>query len=146
VASALGGVWKTVKKLPQTPSLFAYLGSSMLYRDALNGMYVFGGIYAAGVLNWTVVDTGIFGILAIIAGAIFAWLGGRMDVKFGPKPVITFCILVLTGVAIGIVFVSRNSVFGIPVGPDSSLPDIAFYFLGALIGAAGGVINRPAAP
>jgi UMF1 family MFS transporter len=141
VSSALGGVWKTVKKLPQTPSLFAYLGSSMLYRDALNGMYVFGGIYAAGVLNWTVVDTGIFGILAIIAGAIFAWLGGRMDVKFGPKPVITFCILVLTGVAIGIVFVSRNSVFGIPVGPDSSLPDIAFYFLGALIGAAGGVIQ-----
>jgi UMF1 family MFS transporter len=141
VTSALGEVWKTVRKLPQTPSLFAYLGSSMLYRDALNGMYVFGGIYAAGVLNWTVVDTGIFGILAIIAGAIFAWLGGRMDVKFGPKPVITFCILVLTGVAIGIVFISRTSVFGIPVGAESSLPDIAFYILGALIGAAGGVIQ-----
>ncbi|WP_319825372.1 MFS transporter [Thalassovita sp.] len=141
VAKALKEVAATLRNLPQTPSLFAYLASSMFYRDALNGMYVFGGIYAAGVLGWSVVDTGVFGILAIIAGAIFAWIGGRADVRFGPKPVITFCILVLSFVAISIVFVARDSVYGIPVGPDSKLPDIAFYVLGALIGAAGGVIQ-----
>lgn len=39
----------TLRRLPRTPSLFAYLGSSMFYRDALNGIYTFGGIYAAGV-------------------------------------------------------------------------------------------------
>ncbi|MDF1802589.1 MFS transporter [Thalassovita sp.] len=141
VTSALAEVGKTLKNLPKTPSLFAYLASSMFYRDALNGMYVFGGIYAAGVLDWTVVDTGIFGILAIISGAIFAWLGGHADQRFGPKPVITICILVLSFVAISIVFVARDSVYGIPVGADSSLPDIVFYGLGALIGAAGGVIQ-----
>jgi len=141
VTSALAEVGKTLKNLPKTPSLFAYLASSMFYRDALNGMYVFGGIYAAGVLGWTVVDTGIFGILAIISGAIFAWLGGHADQRFGPKPVITICILVLSFVAISIVFVARDSVYGIPVSADSSLPDIVFYGLGALIGAAGGVIQ-----
>lgn len=140
-AGALKEVWVTIQNLPQTPSLFAYLGSSMFYRDALNGMYTFGGIYAAGVLNWSVVDVGIFGILAIISGAIFAWIGGRADEKLGPKPVITFCILVLCGVAIAIVFVSREKVFGIAVEESSNLPDVAFYVLGALIGAAGGVIQ-----
>lgn len=141
VGVALKGLWATIKNLPRTPSLFAYLMSSMFYRDALNGMYFFGGIYAAGVLGWSVVDTGIFGILAIISGAIFAFIGGRMDARFGPKPVITVCILVLTAVAIAIVTVSRDSVLGIAVTPDSSLPDIVFYILGALIGAAGGVIQ-----
>lgn len=131
----------TLKALPKTPSLFAYLGSSMLYRDALNGMYAFGGIYAAGVLGWTVVDTGKFGIIAIISGALFAWLGGKADARFGPKPIITICILVLTAVGVSIVLVSRESVFLITVPEGSNLPDLVFYFLGATIGAAGGVIQ-----
>jgi UMF1 family MFS transporter len=131
----------TLRNLPHRPSLFAYLGSSMFYRDALNGMYVFGGIYAAGVLGWSVTDVGIFGILAAVTGAIFAWIGGRADSRFGPKPVLLVCVLVLTLVAVGVVYVSRTSVFGMPVGPDSALPDIAFYLLGALIGAAGGSLQ-----
>lgn len=141
VTKAMRDVWGTIRNLPQTPSLFAYLGSSMFYRDALNGMYTFGGIYAAGVLNWSVVDVGIFGILAIIAGAIFAWLGGFADKAFGPKPVIAACIVVLCSVAIATVFISRERLFGMPLAPDSALPDIAFYIIGALIGAAGGVIQ-----
>jgi UMF1 family MFS transporter len=141
VRAALTGLAATVRNLPKTKSLFAYLTSSMFYRDALNGMYVFGGIYASGVLGWSVVNIGVFGIVAIIAGAIFAVIGGRADEKFGPKPVITVCILLLGFVAISIVFVSRTSVYGIPVAADSSLPDIVFFLFGALIGAAGGVIQ-----
>jgi len=141
VGAALRGLASTVRSLPKRPSLFSYLMSSMLYRDGLNGMYAFGGIYAAGVLGWSVVDTGVFGILAIITGALFCWLGGRADSSLGPKPVITISIVTLTAVAIAIVFVSRDSVFGMPVAEDSRLPDIVFYILGALIGAAGGTLQ-----
>jgi UMF1 family MFS transporter len=145
MGAALRGAWpdlkRTLKTLPSQPSLFAYLASSMFYRDALNGMYVFGGIYAAGVLGWSVVDVGIFGILAVLTGALFAWLGGKADSRMGPKPVIVANVLLLTLVALGVVFISRESVFGIPVGPDSALPDIAFYVLGALIGAGGGSLQ-----
>jgi UMF1 family MFS transporter len=132
---------ESLKGLPARRSLMAYLLSSMFYRDALNGMYFFGGIYAAGVLGWSVTNVGIFGILAAVTGAIFAWLGGRADSHFGPKPVIAFCVIVLTLVSLGVVFVSRGNVFGIPVQPESTLPDIAFYVLGALIGAAGGALQ-----
>ena len=141
VRRALGEVAATVRHLPRTPSLFAYLGSSMVYRDALNGMYTFGGIYAAGVLGWSVVDVGVFGILAIISGAVFAVVGGRADEAFGPKPVITACILILTGVAVAILFISPTRLFGVPVAEGSSAPDVAFYILGVTIGAAGGVIQ-----
>ncbi|AHM03319.1 membrane protein [Roseibacterium elongatum DSM 19469] len=142
VRAAVAGAWpelrRTLRGLPRQRSLFAYLASSMFYRDALNGMYVFGGIYAAGVLGWSVVDVGVFGILAVLTGALFAWLGGKADSRFGPKPVILLNVLMLTLVALGVVFISRDSVFGIPVAPESALPDIAFYVLGALIGAGGG--------
>ncbi len=113
----------------------------MFYRDALNGIFVFGGIYATGVLGWEVVDVGKFGLLAVLTGAIFAWLGGKADDLFGPKPVIAVSVIVLTLVAIAVVFVSRTSVLFIPVGPESSLPDIVFYGLGATIGAAGGSLQ-----
>ena len=141
VKQALADLKSTVRGLPKQSSLFAYLASSMFYRDALNGMYAFGGIYAAGVLGWSVQNVGIFGIIAIITGAVAAWLGGKADARFGPKPVIVVCILVLTAVGISIVLISRDSMFGLPLAPGSALPDIAFYIIGALIGAAGGVIQ-----
>lgn len=127
--------------LPGRRSLSAYLLSSMAYRDALNGMYAFGGLYAAGVLGWEVVEVGLFGILAAVTGAGFAWIGGRADERFGPMPVIRACVVVLALVALGVALVSREAVFGLPVGPESRLPDAAFYALGALIGAAGGALQ-----
>ncbi|MBI1493931.1 MFS transporter [Halocynthiibacter styelae] len=141
ITDALKSLRQTLSQLPSQRSLAAYLASSMFYRDALNGIFTFGGLYAAGVLEWSVVDTGIFGILAIITGAIFAWIGGRADQKYGPKPVIAICVLILTVVAILVVFVNRESVFGIAVDETSSLPDIAFYVLGGTIGAAGGALQ-----
>jgi len=141
VKAALGGLVATIRTLPRHPSLFAYLGSSMFYRDGLNGMYVFGGIYASGVLGWSITEIGIFAIIAIISGAIFAWLGGRMDQKFGPKPVITVSILVLTLTAVSIVLISRESIYFVPIAEGSKAPDILFYLIGAAIGAAGGTLQ-----
>ena len=138
---AIPDLRRTLRGLPGRKSLSAFLLSSMLYRDALNGIYAFGGIYAAGVLGWGVTDVGVFGILAAITGAVFAWAGGRADSRFGPRIVVVACLVVLTGVATGIVFISRDTVFGLAVSPESRLPDLAFYVLGALIGAAGGALQ-----
>lgn len=139
---AMRGVWpelkQTLKALPKRRSLAAYLASSMFYRDALNGMYSFGGIYAAGVLGWSVTLVGVFGVLAALTGAIFAWLGGRADSRFGPKPVIVVSVMTLLAVAVAILFTSRTQVLGMAVAEASILPDIAFFVIGALIGAAGG--------
>jgi UMF1 family MFS transporter len=55
--------------------------------------------------------------------------------------VILTCVSVLLAVAIAIVFVSRDRLFGVPLEEGSNLPDIAFYILGAVIGAAGGALQ-----
>ncbi len=141
VAQGLRDLWATLKSLPGNTSLTAYLGSSMFYRDSLNGMYTFGGIYAFGVLGWTVIDIGVFGIMAAITGAIFAWAGGQADRAYGPKPVILVSIYVLIAVAVVIVTISRTTVLGITFAEGSNAPDYAFYVCGALIGAAGGSLQ-----
>ncbi|MEM0978058.1 MAG: MFS transporter [Pseudomonadota bacterium] len=138
---ALTELWKTIKGLPQRTSFFAYLGSSMFYRDALNGMYAFGGIYAAGVLKWEITQIGIFGIIAAIAGAIACWLGGYADQRFGPKRVIVWCVVILMITAILIITTSRTSFLFMPLSEGSSLPDQMFYIYGMLIGSAGGVLQ-----
>jgi MFS transporter, UMF1 family len=131
----------TLRSLPGRTSFTSYLVSSMFYRDALNGMFTFGGIYAVGMLGWQTQDVGVFGILAALTGAVAAWLGGKADSRFGPKVVIVVCVVALSLVALGVIGVTRQSVFGLAVGPESSLPDIAFYVLGALIGAGAGVLQ-----
>lgn len=141
IRSAVPEFKQTLQSLPHRPSLFSFLGASMFYRDALNGFYVFGGIYAAGVLGWTVIDVGIFGIIAVITAAVFAWIGGRADSAFGPKPVIVACVLILTALAAMVISVSREAVFGVAIDAGSRLPDIAFYVIGAGIGAAGGALQ-----
>jgi UMF1 family MFS transporter len=130
IKRGLTQVATTLRNLPRHPSLLAYLGSSMLYRDALNGIYAFGGIYAAGVLGWSITQIGVFGIMAALTGAIFCVIGGRVDQAIGPKPV---CAVIIT--------TDRTMVLTSSVAATSSLPDIVFYICGGLIGAAGGVLQ-----
>jgi UMF1 family MFS transporter len=135
---ALGG---TLRGLPKQPSLMAYLGSSMFYRDGLNGLYTFGGIYALGVLGWTVTEVGIFGIVAITSGAIFSWVSGRVDRWVGPMPVIVFCVITLAFVSLLIVTITPQSILFISIAEGSSMPDVTFFIAGAVIGAAGGALQ-----
>jgi UMF1 family MFS transporter len=113
----------------------------MFYRDALNGIYAFGGIYAAGVLEWSIVQIGVFGIVAAITGAVFCWIGGRVDALVGPKPVIIAGVLALVCVCLLIVTTDRTMLAGVALADGSGLPDMAFYLCGAVIGAAGGALQ-----
>ena len=79
VSAGLTNLIGSIKSLPSRKSLFSYLFASMFYRDALNGLYTFGGTYAVLVLNWNIVKLGQFGIIAAVSAALFSWLGGFLD-------------------------------------------------------------------
>ncbi|WP_109465710.1 MFS transporter [Albibacillus kandeliae] len=134
-------VLASIARLKNRVSLATYLGSSMLYRDALNGLYGFGGVYARLVLNWELTAIGIFGIVALISSALFSWIGGKLDKRLGPKPVIVGSIIVLMLVCIVIVGMSREQLFGMPLAEGSTLPDAIFFGCGVLIGGLGGVLQ-----
>ncbi|MEP2892273.1 MFS transporter [Tateyamaria sp.] len=141
VGATLSRLWGTICNLPAKRSLMTYLGSSMLYRDALNGLYSFGGTFALLVLDFSVVQVGVFGIIAAIGASVFSYLGGHADKRFGPKPVVIVTILVLMGVCFMLVNLSRDSMFGIPLAQGSAAPDIIFYICGVLIGGMGGIMQ-----
>ena len=141
VATGLRDLKRTLALLPSRGSLLAYLVSSMFYRDALGGMYVFGGIYAAGVLGWGMFEIGLFGALGLLGGVAGAWIGGRADSRFGPKPVIVATIVAVMVFSCIVISTGQAEVLLIGVGtPEapSSLPTIVFYVCGAAIGAAAG--------
>jgi UMF1 family MFS transporter len=139
--NAVSAVVKSVKNLRHRSSLASFLGASMLYRDALNGLYGFGGVYARLVLGWEITMIGIFGIVAAISAALFSWLGGIADKKFGPKPVVITSIWVLIFVCATIVGMDRTQIFGIAFAEGSGLPDMIFFGCGMLIGGFGGILQ-----
>jgi UMF1 family MFS transporter len=134
----------TLKGLLLERSYLNFLLSSMFYRDALNALYTFGGIYAAGVLGWSIIQIGIFGIIANLTGAVGAWLGGYADERYGPKAVVSFTATLLALCCVLIISTTQTEVLFMTVayaGETSSIPDTVFFVAGALIGAAGGALQ-----
>ena len=141
VGKSLRELWVLILALKSRQSLAAHLLSSMLYRDALNALYGIGGVYAATVLGWSIIQIGVFGIFGAISAALFSWLGGKFDSARGPKPLIRLSMWVLIVVCLVVAGMSRTSFFGVALADRSTLPDIIFYICGCAIGAAGGTLQ-----
>ena len=141
VTKAIRDLYSNIMNLRNQPSLGWFLVASMFYRDAMNGIFFFGGIYAAGVLEMSTVQLGIFGILAAATGTIGAYWGGALDSKYGSK----FCISIMLGglliVTLVIFGLSRTAFYGFPLEPKSNTPDIIFYIAGGLLGFVSGPIQ-----
>ena len=141
VAKGLRDLKRTLAALPSRGGFVAYLVSSMFYRDAVGGIYVFGGVYASGVLGWGMFKIGLFGAVSLVSGAAGAWIGGRADSRFGPKPVIVVTIMAAMFFSSIMMSTAPDEVLLIAVGtPEapSSLPTIVCYVCGAAIGAVAG--------
>ena len=141
IGAAMTSLVELIKSLRFRRSLAAYLTSALCYRDALNALYGFGGLYASNVLGWSITQIGVFGILGGVTAMIASWFGGRLDRIFGPRFVIGWSIVVLMLVCTVIVGMERDSLFGFPMDPASNRADLIFYICGGLIGAAGGPLQ-----
>lgn len=138
----------TLADLPRRRSLFAFLIANMVYTDGLISLFAFGGIYAAGTFGWSTIQLGIFGILLAFAGTFGAWIGGKLDDRFGPKHVIVGSLVLLLAASLAILTLSRDEIFfikvtpAVPGGPLFGAPSERVYLLlGALIGMAGGPLQ-----
>lgn len=141
VRAGLADLVGTFRVALRTRAFGGFLLASMLYRDALAALFTFGGIYAAGVLGWGTFQLGIFGIFAATIGALGAWIGGRADRAYGPRPVIAASIWLLVFVCIVVLFTTREHVLGVAMAPGSRVPDAVFMLAGGLLGAAAGALQ-----
>lgn len=114
----------SIRHVRQYRSIVRFLIARMIYIDALNTIFWFGGIYAAGTFDMTERDVLIFGIgLNLTAGlgaAAFAWIDDMMGSKrtilisLGALIATTTSILLVTA---SFWFWTLGLVLGIFVGP-----------------------------
>lgn len=139
----------TLKQLPQEKSLARFFLANMIYADGLVALFAFGGIYAAGTFGWATMQIGIFGILLTITGTLGALIGGLLDDRFGPKPVIIGSLLILIAAAFAILSISRDSIFFVvdvtPPQPGAALfastAERTYVALGLALGFAAGPLQ-----
>jgi len=145
-----------ISQLKQTFSLwreyanaFKFLAASMIYRDALVGVFALGGIVGAAVFDWPITTVGIYGILLSITGAIGAYAGGRLDDHFGPKTVIIGGIIILFIGTIATLSIGKDYIFFyIAVEPPvadgglfAAVSERTFVLVGAIVGLAVGPVQ-----
>ncbi len=145
-----------IKQLKQTFStwrehanIFKFLAASMIYRDALVGVFALGGIVGAAVFDWPITTVGIYGILLSITGAIGAYAGGKLDDHFGPKAIISGGIIILFFGTIATLSIGKDYIFFFfavePPMPDGSLfaaiSEKTFVLVGSIVGLAVGPVQ-----
>jgi UMF1 family MFS transporter len=124
----------------------------MIAADGLIALFAFGGIYAAGMFGWGTIEIGLFGILLTITGTIGAYVGGRLDDRIGPKPVMLGSLAVLLAADVAILLIDPDYVplagRVAPPAPDDGLyaatAERAFLAVGLLIGLAAGPLQAAA--
>src|ERR1700732_8803 len=136
---------QTLAELPRHRPMAAFLLANMIYTDGLVSLFAFGGIYAAGTFGWNTIQIGTFGILLAIAGTIGAFVGGKLDDRYGPKRVIRGSLLILMVSGAAILTIDRDQIAFVPVAPPApgeglfaSAGERAYLAVGLLIGAAPG--------
>lgn len=100
IADGVASLSKTVAMLKNHGNTALFLLAHMIYRDGLNTMFFFGGVYAAGTFGMEQADILLFGLLIYIAAGIgafaFAWLDDRIG---GRRTVlISLCGLLVFGI------------------------------------------------
>lgn len=85
-------VVETAKKLPHYKNIAIYLVARMVYYDGQSAVFIFTGVYAAGIFGWETTQIGIYGLFIIIAQVPSSIAGGWIDDKIGSKATIMIAV------------------------------------------------------
>ena len=85
VAASYRRLWAMLRELwRDAPQTLWFLLSSAVFRDGLTAVFTFGGVIAAGTFGFTLTEV----IVGNVAAGVGSLVGGRLDDRLGPKPVI----------------------------------------------------------
>jgi len=83
----------TAKELKQYPQIIRFLIARLVYNDGLVTIFAFGGIYAAGTLDFTFDEIMMLGIVLNITAGLGAFLMGYLDDKVGGRMTLKFTLI-----------------------------------------------------
>lgn len=112
LAQSYRTLWNTLRGLwVKDRNALRFLLASAVFRDGLAGVFTFGAILAVTVYELSPDDVLLFGIAANVVSALGAVMGGRLDDRIGPKPVISGSLWLMVAVSVVLFFGSGTAMF-----------------------------------
>lgn len=84
-AQGAGELWRMVRTVGQHRDAAVYVGSRMFFVDGMNGVLVYAGVFAVGVMKWGALEMLAYGILLSIFAVLGGFVGRWLDAALGPK-------------------------------------------------------------
>lgn len=124
VREGLRTLAETLRSLPRHGNVLRYLIASAFYRDGLNTLFAFGGIYAAGTFGMSFEQIVVFAIALNVASGLGAVAFAWVDDWIGARPTILISLAGLIGFGVPLLLVESQTGFwvlalglGVFVGP-----------------------------
>lgn len=107
----VGNVLRTLRKLREHRNVALFLIARMLYADGKTAILIFSGVYAAGVMGWTLIEMLMLGVITTMFAVIGGLAGGWMDAWLGPKRAVSIEIGVTLACLIVMVSMTPDAMF-----------------------------------
>lgn len=78
-------LWRMLRTISQFKDAAIYIGSRMFFVDGMNGVLVYAGVYAVGVMKWGALEMLGYGILLSMFAVLGGFVGRWLDAGVGPK-------------------------------------------------------------
>ncbi|GAA4522567.1 MFS transporter [Brachybacterium paraconglomeratum] len=104
-------VRRVIRAFKEEPIMLQYLVASAIYRDGLGAVFSIAGVLAANAYGFSFTEIIIFGIAANLVAGVGVFLGGRVDDRVGPRPVIIAGSLGVIVLGLVVLFFSSSLVF-----------------------------------
>ena len=104
-------VRRVIRAFREEPVMLQYLVASAIYRDGLGAVFSIAGVLAANAYGFSTVEIIIFGIAANLVAGIGVFLGGRVDDRVGPRPVIIAGCIGIIVLGLVVLFLASPAVF-----------------------------------
>jgi UMF1 family MFS transporter len=114
----VGNVWRTILKLRSYRNVVLFLLARMFYFDGKLAILITGGVYAAGAMDWGLIEMLTYGIVLSVFAVLGGVAGGWLDHWFGPKRAVAIELGVTIICLVAMVSMSADAVFFVvPVDP-----------------------------
>lgn len=101
----------TFREVRSYKNIFAFLITRMFFQDALNALFVIGGVYASQVIGMTLTQVLILGIILNLFAGPSSILGGYLNDRIGSKNVINVSLWGLLVSGLLALSIDQNTIF-----------------------------------
>jgi UMF1 family MFS transporter len=78
-------LWRMLKTITHYRDAATFMGARMFFVDGMNGVLVYVGVYATGVMKWGPLEMLAYGILLSVFAVLGGFVGRWLDAGIGPK-------------------------------------------------------------